>query len=230
MSIHPPGPTPQPFAIGILDLLGYQEHLRQPQGLAALYERIRLSLLAVEHGRTLTGLRFDADGKLDTFNETVNFIVASDTIMLWAPMTKVDFLVAAVGRVFITSLEYGSALRGTITAGDCIMDVDRNILIGGPIVEAVTVERFQNWLGVAVIPDAEGALSSARGVVRYDVPLKDDSKRRDLRHALAWHWYEETSNAATIYLDRLKAVTGEPHLDKYDNAAAFIRATPRPGG
>jgi len=74
----------------------------------------------------------------------IDFIVASDSMMLRTPLQKADFLVAAVARVFIRALGWGAALRGAIAAGEWIINLGRPILIGHPIVKAIEVGKRQN--------------------------------------------------------------------------------------
>lgn len=230
--MYPPPPPPKSYAIAILDLLGYKKHLGTVDRsasvrLANLYERMFLWLTAVEHGRRFDHLSLTSAGEIVHVNEVVDFIVASDSIMLWVPLQKADFLAAAVARLFIRALGWGAALRGTIAAGECIMDLERHILIGHPIVEAVEAEKRQNWLGVGVLPDPDGVLTSLPEVVAYAVPVHDSSQSPTLQHALAWHWYEDTPNAAQIYLDRLRASAGESYRLKYEHADSFVRSMQR---
>ncbi len=181
---------------------------------------------AAKYGSSF-GVNLAADGELAQVDSAVDFIVASDTIMFWAPMEKADYLVAAVARVFLRALGWGAPTRGAVAVGDCILDLKRHILIGYPIVQALEAEKRQNWLGVAVLPDAAANLTGVDCIVPYDVPLKDPLSTPPLRHALAWHWAEDVPGAAEIYLERLSDVASDSDRAKYDNTGMFVRSKRR---
>jgi len=230
--MHPLPPPPESYAVAVLDLLGYKSHLwdntgaPKPNGLTSLYETCFLWLHAADYGRSFSGFGLTNEGRLLPINEIVNYIIASDTMMLWATKAQAQFLVAAVARIFIRALGWGAPLRGALGYGDCILDLDRRILIGFPIVEALDAEKRQDWIGVCVLPDAVDALEGVTGIVRYDVPLKPQCSNSlpALRHALAWHWAQEVPNAAEIYLTRLAGFAPAVNRVKYDNALTFIRS------
>ena len=118
-------------------------------------------------------------------------------------------------------------MRGAIATGDCILDLERHILIGYPIAQAVAVEKRQEWLGIAVLPDAAKALEKVAGIVRYDVPVKDSSAAHFLQRAVAWHWAAENPGDAAIYLKRLSGLAREGDRAKYENAERFLRSAER---
>jgi hypothetical protein len=229
--MHPPSPEPETCAIAILDLLGYKSHLwdeagsPKPNALASLYETFFLWLTATDYGRSFNRFTLTADGKLARVEQAIDYVVASDTMMLWAPRDKAQYLLAATARLFIRALGWGAPLRGAIGFGDCILDFERHIVIGYPIVEAVEAEKRQDWLGVCVLPSAAAALAGNTGIVPYEVPVKQaySQSSPSLQHALAWHWAEEVPNAAEIYLTRLASAAPCGTRQKYKRALAFIR-------
>lgn len=233
--MYPPSPPSKSYAVAVLDLLGYRNFLGDEgrpgsKRLTELYETMFMWLTSVERGRRFDHFSLTAAGEIVRINEVIDFIVASDSIMLWTPLEKADFLAAAVARIFLRALGWGAPLRGAIAAGECIMDIERHILIGHPIIDVVNAEKCQNWLGVAVLPDAEGQLTRLPEVVMYDIPVHKSCQSSALKYALAWHWYEEVPNAAQIYLDRLRPSVNESYRAKYDNADTFIRSAQQNDG
>lgn len=234
--MYPPPPSPRKTFVAILDLLGYKGFLwddrgaPQDGGLANLYERYSLLLHALDsstkidhlalHGERLFGVR----GKVPSR-------VASDTIMLWSEPPDVDYLLGAICGLMVRALGWGCPIRGALAYGDCILDTQKNILIGYPIVDAVVAESRQEWVGVGVLPSAAIALEGHSIVIPYDVPMKASkgpTPPETLRHALAWHWAEETPNAAQIYTTRMMHSSEPPHRGKYENTLAFISTAAQP--
>ena len=226
--MYPPPPEPEPYLVAVLDLLGYKSHLwedsgeRRCQGLSRLYETYYLLLHAAGRATKIDGLQLTQDGLVISINEAVSFLVASDTVMLWATKAKGKYLVAAVARLLVGALQFGAPLRGALAYGDCIFDAPKGILIGYPIVEAVEAEKRQNWIGVGVLQGASANLEGVKGLVSYGVPVKPESP--GIHHALAWHWAEEVPDAAVIYLERNRQSASPQQRVKYDNALAFVQS------
>ncbi len=222
--------------MAILDLLGYKRFLwderdtRRGGGPADLYERYSLLLHALDKSTTIDRLELRGEQLFSVWGKLPS-LVASDTIMLWSDPPDVGHFLSAVCRLMVQALGWGCPLHGALAYGDCILDTEKNILIGFPIVEAVQAERRQDWIGVGVLPTAAAVLEEHAVVVPYDVPMKSSegpTPLEPLRHALAWHWAEETPNAAQIYTTRMRDSSGEEHRSKYENTLAFISTTAQP--
>ncbi len=230
--LYPPPPDPEPHLVAVLDLLGYRSHLwdlsRQHRagGLTSLYETYFLLLHAAGWATTIDELQLTDDGRLIAINEAVNFLVASDTLMLWAPPPKMQYLVAAVARLVVGALQFNAPLRGALAYGDCIMEASKEIFIGYPVVEAVEGEKQQDWIGVGVLPGAAVQLTGNAAVVDYQVPMKLQSAIPPIRHALAWHWAEDSPGDAEVYLARNRSDAPASDHVKYDNALKFVRSVP----
>jgi len=79
----------------------------------------------------------------------------SDTFILW--VENDSFHQPRFGgfyewciHIFIEAVKRGIPLRGAISRGRAIMDDDKKIYLGEPIVEAAKLESKQAWLGVAL--------------------------------------------------------------------------------
>lgn len=229
--MYPPPPPPELLFVAILDLLGYHNHLWdehqavRPNGLARLYEVYTLLQLARSDSVRFHGIELSDSGRLQPINETVNCRVFSDTLVLWAPEEKARFLVAAVAQLVIRALQFNAPLRGAVAHGECILDPQKGVFIGYPLVEASAAEKAQEWIGVGVLPDAAARLGETPGVVSHSVPMKT-VRPCTLHHAIAWHQAEDLPGAALIYLDRVRSQAPSSARKKYDNALEFIRAWP----
>lgn len=78
----------------------------------------------------------------------------SDTLLIWAPYHPVAFqvLTDTILELFCRALMARLPLRGGIAFGDAIMDQQRRIYIGQPIVEAYGIESSQSWCGCSFGP------------------------------------------------------------------------------
>jgi hypothetical protein len=230
---HPPQPEKQ--LVAILDFLGYKTQLWnddgtiKSDGLNSLYERFFLLNLAKDDSTKFNGVGITDDKKFYKYNEKVNHFIASDTIMLWAKEEKANYLIAAIAKLVLTALGYGIPLRGALAYGDCIFDFLKKIIIGYPIVEAVNAERYQNWIGVGVTDNAAECLKKIWGIVPYIVPMKQKNEEKivDIKYAVAWHWAEEESNAAEIYIERMSELAPIRDTIKYKNTSMFVKSVIR---
>ncbi len=111
---------------------------------------------------------------------------------------------------------YHLILRGGIACGYCVMDVPNSIFIGAPIVDAHTLERSSQWMGVALHPSTEAIMEECREVIRdfgrfdhpiYEcsVPMVDEKwpkQNRNPRFAVNWiqcHPASEDLDEAKLY-------------------------------
>jgi hypothetical protein len=231
----PPPPTPQPLLVAIVDLLGYKGHLYSPDrtlldgGVTGLYEKYTLLLVAVRDATRISFHELSEAGQLKAVRAQINHLIASDSVMLWASIEQRDHLVCAIASLVNLGVMFGVPLRGAIAFGECIFQLEKRILIGHPIVDAVEAERCQNWIGVGVLPEAAAHLSSVPGVVDYPVPLKrstckDTSSLPVMRKAVAWHWSDDDPNAPAIRLRRLAEASCNTDRQKYNHALDFVNA------
>ncbi|MFZ5564471.1 MAG: hypothetical protein ACOZBW_10500 [Thermodesulfobacteriota bacterium] len=218
--------------VTILDLLGFKRHLRdengtiRPNGLADLYERYFLLLDAKHRATVIDRFQLTPSNNVEHINTKVQSFVASDTLMLWSNENEVNFLIIAVANLVNQALLYGAPLRGAIAYGDCILESSKRIFLGYPVVDAVQAEQCQEWIGVGVLPSAAEHLKGNPAIVEYTVPIKPACPNISIRHALAWHWAEETPNAPEIRLRRLMGLADSRDRGKYQNAIDFITGFP----
>jgi hypothetical protein len=142
------------YLVAYLDVLGFSERVRSTP----------LDQLLRDYERLLSDIGWSTETPVFTISPArvdywkTRAVVASDSIMLWSDTTPEasEMLLTSTSRVLGRAAEMGWPLRGVITAGSCIMNEERGLFIGGALVEAVTLERGQEWVGCAI---AESALA-----------------------------------------------------------------------
>lgn len=211
--------SPQKVFIAFLDILGfskfievnshedvikiYQSCLRMPLdfSLAEAAEQALQDSLWLKD--VLDVKNPDASApKLD--NVQLNCISISDSIILSTTDCKMrDFiiLIATVRNFLAKSLWFGFPLRGAISYGTLTMDnssLDSNIIhhqmLGLPIVDAVNIEKIQNWSGCVIHKSVRDKIGP--GLIRldplmltlYDVPFKKSGKDDLISTELVVNW------------------------------------------
>jgi len=157
--------------------------------------------------------------------KTLNIAYFSDTILLWTAYSVCatrDFL-QTCKMFFISALRIELPLRGCITFGNTIFDVEKNIFLGEPLVNAAKGEASQNWVGVSfagVLPS--GLFMDESDYIPYTDHIKPNKEEHVLPIALDWPRYHSEQysepNAYTL-LDRLN--TDERFASYYNNAIKF---------
>ncbi len=167
-------------AVAILDILGFQARMQEedPQTLFAqtLGELPRIIATSAE--------LVDAP--------EIRAAQFSDTIFLWTtvegepgvsqrvdPKDCVHTICTATVGLMHRCVRKGIFLRGAIAFGKCFISERPPAFVGKPIASAVTLERRQQWSGVALDDSAEAILEydmhwsiGVQNFVRYLVPMK----------------------------------------------------------
>jgi hypothetical protein len=231
MTMYPPPPKPQPLFVAVADFLGFKRHLWDQQwapltnGLENLYETYFLLLHTLDRATTIDRFELSSENNIKHVNLKISHLIASDTIVLWSSEQEVNYLLIALANLVGQALGSGVPLRGALSYGNCILDPNNNIFIGYPIVEAVEAEKCQDWVGIAVLPQAAYKLSKTGMVVKYEVPLKSGYSA-PIEYAIPWHWAEEVPNASEIHLKRMMDYADEKDRRKYLNAIDFVIRVP----
>jgi hypothetical protein len=221
-----PAPSqPTEYLIGFLDVLGFEALLNQI-GLDELmrkYEELLTVALTPQsrpwnvaltliQGNPMPGLMW----------LPVQTAYFSDSLLLWVhyhPGHVQEFL-DRCSRVFCQSLALGIPIRGAISVGRALLDKNRGIYLGLPLIEAVRLESKSNWIGVAL--GASWQSEALRipvppdSVFIYQPPLKEGAESLFSGLVLDWPriWRETRQDSA---VDHLKALC---HSDLPDELKA----------
>lgn len=149
-------PEERPYLFALFDVLGF-EALHTEIGTTRLYKVYQELLDKVTSKESYSTLQ--------TFNEPkvawtmlgsvpLRYQYFSDTIILWTPLLPefISPFCARCADVICESILMGLPLRGAISAGSAILNKNKGVFLGAPIIDAARVENQQNWIGVSFCP------------------------------------------------------------------------------
>jgi hypothetical protein len=181
----------------------------------------------------------------------VQCFVLSDTIVIISDAALTDqqrFLgievtVAFARQLHTTCFLNGIPLRGALAYGECYTDEERSIYFGRALLEAMALEKAQEWIGCAICDSACAVVQeyfrerhrrggpldwkmtlfgpmSQHSVHAYPVPLKG----RDPENRLVINWAGAIIGRVNIHEHLFdKVLTGNPSIDvKYKNTLAYL--------
>lgn len=192
---------------------------------------------------------WSAEGDVSIFNK-IHGAYASDSILLWAENTwpaargrnvdeckglatdsahgwaylpiPCDNFLDVCNDLICRSLEVGLPLRSAISMGDAVLDQERNIFLGQPIVEAARLEKGQEFIGASFCESAINQTIPKRFSLQFDRHIKSDYKGEWGGVALDWprHWRRTRS---TDLLKVIKAMdTDQRYSSCYKNTIDFV--------
>lgn len=118
-------------------------------------------------------------------NYVQSLFVSDSVVFVTNGATIEDFanvIITAQGLLSMCMLS-SIPIRGAITTGDLIFDLGFHILYGKPMVEAVELEKIQEWFGVAIHPSCSSNINPEhisgyieKGYIKkYSPPLKSNT-------------------------------------------------------
>lgn len=232
---EPEEPQVASHLICLFDVLGFSDRLEQDGigAVKALYDRL-IEVALKPHAANKLWTPFlqplgDRSFCPGIFWLPLRYAYFSDTILLWVPCHP-ECLGPFLDRclnVFCEALKLGIPLRGAISAGDLILHKKANYYLGLPLVEAVKLEKAQNWLGVvlgvSVRSERLQLPFSPLQVILRDAPVK--AGNRDLLSGLALDWprrWRELYSGQSAQL-KIEAIRAPEFGQYYDNAIEFVR-------
>ncbi len=212
------------------DVLGFAERVDE-LGLAEilrLYEDLLEMVRARAGGRVVMAARpvdqhtmVPVMGWLDL--ESTYF---SDTILLWTKYDDLRFQVSVdiVLDFFCDCFKNGLPLRGAIAFGDAVMDRQRGIFLGHPIIEAARAESSQRWCGCGFGPSLDDF--PRLGPADRFMPYSDHAKpgREDYLRELVLDWPRRwrASPHNPDLLTCIEKYRRPGHEDYWDTTTAFV--------
>lgn len=183
------------------------------------------------------------------FSETYG-AYASDSILLWANRTWPEareasddvFRAAASNRadgwkyhpipcdnfldvcndLMCRGLEVGLPLRGAIAVGDAVLDQDRSIFLGQPIVDAARLESGQKLISASFCASVVGQIIPPRFTLQFDRHIKDTHRSLWGGSMLDWprHWRRTRKTDPTEMVTALNTVS--EYSAYYENTLDLI--------
>lgn len=198
---------------------------------------------------------WSAEGDVSIFSKT-HGAYASDSMLLWANRTwpearakstedfkrlskdpasgwqyhpiPCDNFLEVCNELVCHGLEVGLPLRGAVSMGEAVLDQDRNIFLGQPIVDAARLEHGQRFIGASLCKRFEEQTIPRRFLIHFEKHLKEECKNESGGFVLDWprHWRRtRTKNLVRIIeamnVDRRYAPYYENTLDLIAASASF---------
>lgn len=176
---------------------------------------------------------FDSEANI-LLNFPIKHAFFSDTFIVWMEyerllgMSLMGFYEKCMD-IFVEAIKRGIPLRGAISRGTAIMDEDKKLYLGKPIVEAARAEGAQNWMGIALTHSCqEASVSEAWMLLPYTEHIKESyiRKSKDLLFTncvLDWPKYWRNTHDEDI-ISLIEKMNDNPLFSSYyDNAIQFVR-------
>jgi len=123
--------------------------------------------------------------------EMVGSMVFSDTIILYGRTSELDMNVFAVtvsaSNLLNAAARRGLPIRGSLSSGALLIDENKTLLVGVPVVRAYEHQQTQQWMGAIVHPECEARFSAVmsqsavpESVLLYRAPMKSGPRLKYL--------------------------------------------------
>lgn len=218
--------------IVMLDMLGFKERSTQMRDFIKVWQEFKQ-----EVDKEVVALKKGFDIEAGT-------LFLSDTILicLWSNneeslknlLCGVPELIHSIYRTLIIN-ESKIFLRGAMSYGEFLLDLEENIVMGPALNEAAEWYESTDWIGVILTPSAEFALRSIiedhkdtildNTYIEYNIPFKVGFPRL-CNYAVLW-CLDRNNSGVLVYPDLLKIFSKVPHSprysSKYVNTLKFIK-------
>lgn len=225
--------------VAFLDILGMGPKMRDAPDVAHDYliELVRL---------------LNDNAELERTSMEVQLIVLSDSVYLNLPVQRgildstsdIEIFGRFISRVLSQAYLGDIPLRGAISVGRSIVvlpdgeGISQNHISGRPVWETVEFEKYQNWIGVSVVPSNclnESDIPKYKAVVKilmekklvtlYQVPVKGDSPGQV--YALCWPKKNVEKVKELLSAECLLYKDNNPGIaKKYENTLKFLKHHP----
>lgn len=170
-------------AVAYFDVLGFKAKIKS-QDLQTIVDQYE-NLIKNTDGQ----ITFNDESKAYYFKKVCYRYIFSDSIFLIANEdTEESFyeMLSYAWRMMQLSIAFGYPLRGAMVYGDVYVDTEKNIYVGESIVDAVSLEGAQDWIGAivdnsvlerysTVFDDHDLGEMHSLILQEYDVPYKNGS-------------------------------------------------------
>ena len=226
----------QEVVLAFLDVLGFSK-LVHDIGLEAIHGKYEeLIQLTVERTkrRTIVVPVPTGDGgvALAGGSRDLSHAYFSDTFLLWGKYEIIfmESFLDSIMHFFCDALCNGIPIRGCICFGRAVMDVEKAVYIGKPIIEGHLGEGAQHWLGISFAHSIENPYPHWVGALRQVVPyadhIKPDKNALVSRLVLDWPrcWRENyVSKTGFSAAEKLSELDKKPDFSYiYKNTKKFV--------
>ena len=237
---EPDQAQPELYIIAMLDVLGFKRKLTvlRLDGIQQLYDRLIKVAVAGNVAQNLWTPGLASVGK-NLFSPSLfwlpmRYAYFSDTLLFWIvyhPVFIAPFLERCCG-IFCEALRLGLPLRGSVTLGRCVLHKKSSTYLGDALVEAVELEKSQEWVGVTLGASLRRVRfpflrSQEPMVIPGEPPLKKPPGEKPDKYdklisglVLDWPRYWRANHEGQPS-SRLRELATADFANKYENAIRF---------
>jgi hypothetical protein len=186
--------------MAFFDVLGFSERVKNI-GLKEIFRQYQKLVSIVKkrtEGRVIVAPVPTGDGQLALIggHRHLQYAYFSDTVLIWTKydIPIIESFLDSILEFFCEALIMGIPLRGCVTFGKAIMDSERSIFLGEPIIEGYLGEGAQSWVGVSFGPSLSRYpwLGALRHVIPFNRQIKDGKEKLVKPLVLDWprRWRE----------------------------------------
>jgi hypothetical protein len=231
----PEEPTVMGYVVGFFDVLGFKELHKQhgSKKLIEIYQELIVKVIIknVEDMQAFTLVRFNNVKVPAIGTLPIRYTYFSDTILLWIPLVEylIEGFAVRCSDLIIEGLNIGIPIRGSISVGGAVMNKEKSIFLGEPLIEAALLEKAQNWIGVSYGPSAthpkfQDALGQNYVIQFYTKHYKPNNDNLISQMVLDWPRRMRDNHDPKIILNKLQELRSKTDKTiKYDNTFDFIK-------
>ena len=225
-----------PTLLFFFDVLGFSARVKEVglQAIYAEYERL-LAMVTESSSQMVLDGEPDGHGAYIPVAFTIPWSMAyfSDTILLWTDYSRGPLLLGAAKSVacqfFCRCFASGLPLRGAMAAGPAVMDPERRIFLGEPIIDAARAEAAQRCAGIGIAASWEPYFGGALGRPELLLPYADHIKpgREAALTTIVLDWpaaWRKTEDSAVDRLGDLIDSYSRPGFEPYWEATQRLIA------
>ena len=122
------------------------------------------------------------------------------------------------------SIEFDLPIRGAVSTGDAIFDIENKVYLGEPIVDTARLENKQQAIGLSLCTSFGGHEDISRFFIPYSNHYKPDYNSKKIDLAFNWPLYWKNSRPNINLIDTLQKMS--ENNDKhpyYSNTMEFVK-------
>jgi hypothetical protein len=213
--------------ICLLDVLGF-ENLFNKYGLKAIETKYKELLSIVDEQNVEFAILQGPDGAVIAGSPDIKSTYFSDTIIFWCKydVFRMEVLLNCMKELLCKSIEIGLPLRGAVSVGQVMIDKDKGIYLGQPIISAARAETVQKWIGITLSKDFDkepycGGFK-ADAILKYDKHLKEGGKDKVIPLVIDFprHWRAKRTTSLIEVISKLNV--DENYAAYYHNTIVFV--------
>jgi hypothetical protein len=136
-------------------------------------------------------ISFEIKDRNQVVADRVRTFFFSDTVVIFTKSDKLEDLYAILilsSELFSNSLHRCVPLRAGIAYGEFFFNLEESLFLGIPLVKAYKIGECAQWIGIVVdkiVAEKAKLYPIGEEIIHWDVPQKDNSKKKRIRTQLA---------------------------------------------